>query len=96
MTVPWTRTLSHGYALTCGVEQRPVATTAGIIKSHHTLKCQARLKPFTTNVLQYVSTYTKTAELITSYADDFIAASSNLRVEAAAEHLARHAEDVIN
>ena len=44
----------------------------------------------------YVSAYPKTAELITSYADDFTVAASSSRVEAAAEHLARHAEDVTN
>ena len=29
MTVPWTRTLSDGYAPTCRAEHRPAATTAG-------------------------------------------------------------------
>ena len=38
--------------------------------------------------------YSETTELITSYADEFTAAASSPKVEAAAEHLARHAKAV--
>ena len=42
----------------------------------------------------YVSSYPDTAQLSTSYADDFTACASHPKVEQAASTLARHAEDV--
>ena len=44
----------------------------------------------------YVSKYPETTELITSHADDFNAAASSAKVEAAAELFVKHAEDVTN
>ena len=44
----------------------------------------------------FVSDYPDTADLQTSYADDFTAVTSSPSVPAAAEHLSRHASDVRN
>ena len=87
-TIRWLCTYLRGRTASCLYH----GTECGRVTIYQGVPQGAILSPMLFNA--YVSTYPHTADLITSYADDFTAAASHKDVKIATDTMAKHAEDV--
>ena len=87
-TVRWLRTYLRGRTASCTYN----GTMSATVKIHQGVPQGSVLSPMLFNA--YVASYPHTADLVTSYADDFTASASHSDIGEAAAVLARHAQDV--
>ena len=87
-TVRWLRTYLRGRTASCTYS----GTMSATVKIHQGVPQGSVLSPMLFNA--YVASYPHTADLVTSYADDFTASASHPDIGEATAVLARHAQDV--